>query len=182
MPSSFDAVARPDARVLILGTLPGAESLLSGQYYAQPQNLFWRIMDTLIAAGLSMPYEQRLQRLTQARLALWDVCTHATRLSSLDARIVIRSVVPNDFEAFLETHDHLERICFNGKRAAAVFQQLVAPRLGRRGRRYDLVTLPSTSAANAALPFEEKLNAWRQGLLEGAHERPALDGMQQLRR
>jgi len=80
----FPPIAAPDARLLILGSLPGQMSLARQQYYAQPQNAFWRIMGVLFGAGLDVPYEQRAGILMANRIALWDVCKTASRPGSLD--------------------------------------------------------------------------------------------------
>src|SRR5687768_16280967 len=96
----FEALAAPDARLLILGTLPGAVSLACGQYYAQPRNAFWRIMGELVGASIELPYAKRVECLVAERLALWDVCAVAQRRGSLDA--AIQSMQPNDFATFFK--------------------------------------------------------------------------------
>jgi hypothetical protein len=78
------AVSGPDARVLILGTLPGAASIAQGAYYAHPRNAFWRIMTEITGADPALPYDERLRCLVRARVAVWDVCAHAVRPGSLD--------------------------------------------------------------------------------------------------
>src|ERR1700693_4766061 len=102
--SSCEAVADPDARVLILGTLPGAASLACGQYYAQPRNAFWRIMGELVGAAPALPYAERVQRLVARRFALWDVCAAARRRGSTDAAIRSTTIRPNDIAQFLQSH------------------------------------------------------------------------------
>jgi len=90
-------VANGSARILILGTLPGQMSLIMQQYYAQPRNAFWKLMGELLGAGPDLPYPERLQRLLDAGVALWDVCEAATRPGSLDASINGATVVANNF-------------------------------------------------------------------------------------
>ena len=157
--SGFEPVAGPDARVLILGTLPGAASLAKGHYYAQPRNAFWRIMADVAAAGPNLPYEKRLRRLVEQRLALWDVCASATRPGSLDSSIRTDSIRPNDFRRFLSAHPDIQLICFNGAKAATLFQRL-APSLEVTSARIRRVTLPSTSPAYASMPLERKIEVW----------------------
>lgn len=166
--SGFEPVAGPDARVLILGTLPGSASLAQGQYYAHPRNLFWHIMADVAQAGPSLPYEERLRRLIAQRLALWDVCTRATRPGSLDSRIRTDSVRLNNFSGFLSLHPQIQLICFNGMKSAALFRA-VEPTLGTRWAHVRRVILPSTSPANASMPRERKIEMWRASLtdLEG---------------
>jgi hypoxanthine-DNA glycosylase len=155
----FPAVATPSARILILGSLPGAESLRQRRYYAHPRNAFWKIMDAVAGAGPEMPYEARLERLKQSGLALWDVCRAAERKGSLDTAIA--KPEPNDFVAFFKTHRKIERLYFNGQAAATLFCRLVAPKLVALP---PAQILPSTSPANARLQVEEKLEIWREAL------------------
>ena len=156
----FPPIADAHARILILGSLPGQVSLQRQQYYAQPQNAFWKIMGRLFGASPELPYEDRAQDLVRNRIALWDVCAAAQRPGSLDAAIVHSSVVPNDFAAFIATHPHVELICFNGGKAAELYRRLVLPGLPNTRRAIRYATLPSTSPAHAAMPFEEKLTRW----------------------
>jgi hypoxanthine-DNA glycosylase len=158
----FPPIAAPDARVLILGSLPGQVSLARRQYYAQPQNAFWRIMDALFDAGPAVPYDERTRRLIAHRVAVWDVCKAATREGSLDASIEPHSIVVNDFRAFFRGHPGLELVCTNGGTATRLFRQRVLPRLATGAGAMRLEPLPSTSPAHAAMRFEHKLARWRE--------------------
>jgi TDG/mug DNA glycosylase family protein len=165
--ASFAPIAAADARVLILGSLPGAMSLARSQYYAQPRNAFWTIMGALVGATPDMPYEERLGRLRAARIAVWDVCASAFRPGSLDSAILPQSVVPNDFAAFFAAHRGIGQVCFNGGKAAALFERLVLPGLPATTRAIPRTVLPSTSPAHAGMPLVEKLRRWRDGLADG---------------
>lgn len=156
----FPPLADAHVRVLILGSLPGQVSLQQQQYYAQPQNAFWKIMGRLFGAGPELPYEERVQRLVRNRIALWDICASAHRPGSLDAAIVHSSVVPNDLAAFIAAHPGIGLICFNGGKAAELYRRLVLPGLPATVCPIRYETLPSTSPAHAAMPFEEKLTRW----------------------
>lgn len=156
----FPPIADAHARALILGSLPGQVSLQRRQYYALPQNTFWKIMGRLFAAGPELPYVARTQCLVQNGIALWDVCATAQRPGSLDAAIVHSSVVPNDFCAFIASHPDIGLICFNGGKAADLYRRLVLPGLPATARAIRTETLPSTSPAHAAMPFEDKLSRW----------------------
>jgi TDG/mug DNA glycosylase family protein len=156
----FGPVSTADARILVLGSLPGVRSLEQTQYYAQPQNAFWRIMGELVGAAPDLPYTDRLNRLLDARIALWDVVAAAVRPGSLDSRIINDTVVVNDFAAFLASHRKIERICFNGQAAEKLFRRHVLPVPGLPVPQCRLI-LPSTSPANARMPYPEKLRRWR---------------------
>ena len=155
---SFPPVAAPGARLLILGSMPGQASLRAGQYYAHERNAFWRIMGDLLGAGPDLPYAQRLERLTAAGIALWDVIAACERAGSLDADIVCRSVAPNDFGVFFAVHRDISRVFFNGAAAETAFRRHVLP--GLAGSSLRLARLPSTSPAHAACGYADKLAAW----------------------
>jgi TDG/mug DNA glycosylase family protein len=162
--SGFAPIARRDAQVLILGSLPGRESLARQQYYAHPRNAFWPIMGALFGAGLQLSYAVRARQLREHRVAVWDVCAAARRPGSLDAAIHHRSVVPNDFAAFLRAHRHIGLICFNGAKAAELYRRLVLPSLPEKLQLIPRVTLPSTSPAHAARSHADKLRRWADEL------------------
>jgi TDG/mug DNA glycosylase family protein len=151
--SSFEPASTPAAKVLVLGTLPGQESLRRGEYYAHPRNAFWRIVETLFGIPADAEYSHRVRRLNMARVALWDVCAAAYRPGSLD--VSISSESPNDFTKFLQTHREIKLIGFNGAKAAVLFRKHVS-----LATAIPSVDLPSTSPANAAIPFAEKVKRW----------------------
>ena len=157
---SFPPISDPASRVLILGSMPGKASLRAKQYYAHPQNAFWRIITALFELDADAPYQVRVEALRENRIALWDVMKSCTRASSLDSDVVESSIVPNAFPTFLRAHPRIATICFNGAKAEESFQRYALPRLGARA---DLAyyRLPSTSPAHASLPFAKKLAAWR---------------------
>jgi len=156
---SFAAVADTSATVLILGSMPGQASLLARQYYAHPQNAFWRIQGDLIGAHADLPYAERLCILRAHGIALWDVLASCVRVGSLDSAIEEPSIVANDFGAFLRRHRRIARVFFNGAKAEHWFQRHVQLQLEPRMLRYQ--RLPSTSPAHARMPYAKKLQAWR---------------------
>ncbi|MGE3345207.1 MAG: DNA-deoxyinosine glycosylase [Vicinamibacterales bacterium] len=165
-------MAGPDARVLILGTLPGSMSLAMRQYYAQPRNAFWPVMAAVAGAGPELPYEERLRRLVARRLALWDVCASAVRPGSLDADIRHGSVRRNDFRRFFSRHRGIRLICFNGAKASALFAAVI-PELGATWADVPRVVLPSTSPAYASMPLARKIEVWQAALEAGLSDNPA---------
>ena len=158
---SFPPIANRNARILVLGSMPGRESLRARQYYAHPRNAFWRIMEALFDIDASLPYEVRCQSLVERHVALWDVLHACTRSSSLDSDIDEASIIPNAFQMFLADHQHIQTICFNGAKAEEIFRKHVLPRLPNDQAQLSLIRLPSTSPAHAALSFEEKVARWR---------------------
>ncbi len=165
---SFPFVARSDALVLILGSMPGAASLAAGEYYAHPRNAFWPIMEGLFAIPQHRPYDERLEGLKDRGIALWDVLASCVRPGSLDSAIDGATVVPNDFPAFFRAHRGIEAVFFNGTMAERSWRRHVAPGLPHAPMR--TVRLPSTSPAHAGRSLEDKMELW--AVLREALERP----------
>lgn len=147
-------VARPDARLFILGSLPGDASLAARRYYAHPTNQFWRLVGYAIREELqSLDYEDRLQRLVERQIGLWDVIASASRRGSLDQ--AIREAEHNQVDHLLHDYPELRAIAFNGTTAAGIGRRLI----GEPPSHVALIDLPSSSAANTRT-FAEKAAAW----------------------
>lgn len=147
-------IARKDARVLILGSLPGDASLAMGQYYAHPRNHFWKLLSCVIGVDLvAMDYATRIGTLQFAKIALWDVVRTADRPGSLDHQI--RNAQPNDLRNFVSGLAQLRAVAMNGKKAAALAVNILSPVAT------DIIYLPSSSPAYT-LDFELKAAAWIQ--------------------
>ena len=157
---SFPPIADAKATRLILGSMPGVASLTAGQYYAHPQNAFWRIMGELLGFAPDAPYEVRVQALLRAQIAVWDVLQCCERPGSLDSSIRRDSEVANDLEAFFALHPLITEVFFNGGAAQACFVRRVAHTDRRSSLK--LMRLPSTSPAYAAMRYEQKREVWRQ--------------------
>jgi double-stranded uracil-DNA glycosylase len=157
----FAPIARLDARLLILGSMPGTASLQANQYYAHPRNAFWPIIEATWGVPRSLPYADRLHEVRARKIAIWDVLAHCRRSSSLDADIDASSVVVNDFARFLRRHRHIGQIVFNGSGAETLYRRHVLPVLPQALQQIPRLRLPSTSPAHASLTLEAKIDAWR---------------------
>lgn len=143
-----------DTRLMLLGSFPGAASLAALQYYAHPRNQFWPLLGALLAEPLpSLPYEQRLRRLQQHGIGLWDVIGACRRDGSLDSRI--RDASYNDLAGLRERAPALRAVAHNG--AASARAMAITGTLG-----VAVYRLPSSSPAHARLRFEHKLELWRE--------------------
>lgn len=152
---SFAPVVDEHTRVLVLGSLPGEASLALGQYYAHRQNRFWHLMGDVIGEALpAMDYEARLQALLDHRVGLWDVIAKAKREGSLDSSI--RAHATNDVAALVASLPNLAAVAFNGGTAAKIGTLALAESRAS----LNLIRLPSSSPAYAAVPYAEKLRAW----------------------
>jgi len=158
---SFPPLAAGHAHTLILGSMPGRESLRRQQYYAHPRNAFWPIVSAVLELPLQSDYATRAAAFVARGFALWDVLESCEREGSLDASIDPASMVPNDFAAFFARHPKIDRVFFNGSAAETVFLRRVLPALPKDGAILPMRRLPSTSPAHAGMRFEAKLEAWR---------------------
>ena len=158
---SFDPIAARNAKILILGSMPGRASLAAGQYYAHKQNAFWAIVCGLLGIDAASPYQARVRALRASCIALWDVLHSCVRPGSLDSSI--KQEIPNDFDAFFRRHPAITHVFFNGAKAEASYRRHVLLRIGRtlRDRVICLSRLPSTSPAHASMTHARKLTAWR---------------------
>lgn len=155
----FPPIAAPDARILILGSLPGRRSIAEQQYYAHPQNAFWRIMRDVF--GIEGDYQSRCESLTHHGVALWDVLHSSVRPGSMDADIRMQSATANDFAGFFARHPSVERVLCNGQKAGQMFTRLVVPELDQS---LPVQIMPSTSPAFASMSYDAKLQRWGDAL------------------
>ncbi len=153
--ASFAPLVDASTRLLIVGSLPGRESLARQQYYAHPRNQFWALVGAVIGVDLvPLAYVDRLAALARHHIGLWDVVASASRVGSLDS--AIRDHQPNDLAALAGSLPALRGIGFNG---AAAFR-LGAPAVAAAG--VAMLALPSSSPAHAALSLAAKRTAWLQ--------------------
>jgi hypoxanthine-DNA glycosylase len=150
---SFPPIVDERSRVLVLGTLPGEESLRRREYYAHPRNLFWPIVHALFGATPASVYEERVAFVLSRNIALWDVCASAQRRASADTDI--RAEVPNAIEQLLTRYPEICAVAFNGTTARRLYDRHFSR---QQARTY--LALPSTSPAHARLSFADKLARW----------------------
>jgi double-stranded uracil-DNA glycosylase len=148
----LEQVAGRDTIVLVLGSFPSQKSLLHSEYYGNPQNQFWKIMEALFAIDAGLPYAMRIERVKENHLALWDVVQSCSRPGSADSSIT--DAVFNDIRGFAASHPALRLVALNGS-AAARFYSRIAADIG-----VPSVVLPSTSPANARMTLKEKTKQW----------------------
>jgi len=158
--TGFPPIAKPDAMILILGSMPGQKSLEENQYYAHPQNSFWPIIFKLLNADSNLSYKEREELLFKNRIALWDVLKSCYRAGSLDSNIDHSSIETNDFNNFFSKHAHIKNVFFNGNTAEQLFNKNVLKNLVQQHHNLKYFKLPSTSPAHAAMSAEQKLLQW----------------------
>lgn len=153
--SSFPPIIDQFSKILILGSVPGVKSLEMQQYYAHPQNKFWKIMFEIFEEEFSTDYSDRIKILKKNRLALWDVIDSCERKGSLDSEI--RNEEANQIKELLQEHSNIRAIFCNGQKSYKNLQKIF-------GKEFPVPVyiLPSTSPANAGMKYQEKLVLWRQ--------------------
>lgn len=153
---SFGAIVGSKPRVLILGTMPGAESLRKREYYAYRHNQFWKIIYAVFGGKTSDKYTDKVKYLKRNKIALWDVLGKCRREnSSSDSEI--REEIPNKIPELLKAHPSIKRVFFNGRPAETFFKKHFKGPFAQKLR-----VLPSTSPANASYTFSEKLKRWKK--------------------
>jgi TDG/mug DNA glycosylase family protein len=165
--AGFRPVDDIHAKILILGSMPGEESLRKNEYYANTQNSFWKIMAALLKFGQDASYEEKTNILKKNGVALWDVMRSCERQGSLDSAIRDESIVENNFVSFYLLHPEIKSVFFNGAKAEREYSRRVLPVLPIEARDIEYHRLPSTSAAMARLLFDEKLLEWTK--IRGKH-------------
>lgn len=152
--SSFLPIVDEHSRVLILGSMPGVESLRLQQYYANPRNQFWKIIYSLFNKEPNSNYEERIAFIKSKKIAVWDVIETCYREGSLDSNIQAEKV--NDFSALFEAYPNLKTVLFNGGKAYETYKKWIGfgtiPNL-------TFHKLTSSSPANTR-KYEEKLREW----------------------
>ncbi|OEF95800.1 DNA-deoxyinosine glycosylase [Desulfuribacillus alkaliarsenatis] len=151
--NSFRPIIDKNSKILILGSMPGVQSLANQQYYAHPRNHFWNILFNLFDLPLSNEYTERIKLLHDKGIALWDVLESCTREGSLDSKIKHENA--NDFHALFKEYPNIRAVLFNGGKAYTAFKKHV----GLDFNNLEFIQLPSTSPANT-MNFEEKLIKW----------------------
>ncbi len=150
---SFPPLADERSRVLVLGTMPGPEALRRQQYYGFAGNHFWHIMRDLLADGRELSYDEKIALVRRHRIALWDVLASCERVGALDS--AIKNVEPNAIPELLARHPGIHTVFCNGTLSAKLFGRFFGGRVT-----LPMIGLPSTSPANAAMPYATKRKLW----------------------
>ena len=153
MDSGLGKTPCKDPRVLILGSFPSRMSLIKAEYYGNPRNQFWTVMENLFSLDRTIPYEERILALGRHHVILWDVIRSCNREGSGDSRI--KNAVQNNIPEFIDRNPGLRLVALNGATARNYFER------GKNPATINIVTLPSTSPAHARITVGEKTRLWR---------------------
>ena len=156
----FPPIAEKTATVLILGSMPGEESLRKNEYYGHPGNAFWKIMAELFKFDPTIRYEERINILLKNKIALWDVLRFCERKGSLDSNIKNKTIVENDFDSFFKKYSNISDVYFNGVKAEQEYFKRVLHTLSGIKQNINYYGLPSTSPAMTQMSFKAKMLEW----------------------
>lgn len=151
--TSFPAIVDEQSEILILGSVPGVKSLEMQQYYAHPQNQFWKIMFHLFDEEFSSDYKRKIALLKKNKIALWDVIESCERKGSLDTEI--RNEIDNNIAELIDNHPNIKTIFCNGQKS---YKNLI--KIMGKDFKIPILVLPSTSPLHT-IKFEEKLESWK---------------------
>lgn len=153
--TSFEPISNSETAILILGTMPGDQSLKLGEYYGHNRNRFWKIISTITKKEMASTYADKKKLLLNSNIAVWDVAHKANRKGSLDT--AIEDEEPNDLQTFITKHKNLKVIGFNGAKSEALFLKYFKKRSDIK-----YVSLPSSSPANTGINMDTICKAWKQ--------------------
>ena len=154
---SFKPSIDNNSKVLILGSMPGIKSLEEQQYYAHPQNRFWKLMGIICNEPnlFKFDYNIKLKTLLKNNIALWDTIKSCKRDGSLDSDI--QNEIPNDIRKLLKKYPNIKTICLNGNKSYSAFKKYFLDLL----ENYNCHKMPSTSPANARYNLNKLIDEWK---------------------
>jgi len=154
---SFAPSINNNSKILILGSMPGVKSLNAQQYYAHPQNRFWKVLAEICNQPdlPSLNYNKKLNVLLNKNIALWDTIKSCNRQGSLDSDI--HNEIPNNISALLLKYPNIKIICLNGNKSFFAFKKYFPDLL----KKYNCYKMPSTSPANARYRLDDLIDEWK---------------------
>lgn len=154
---SFKPSIDKNAEILILGSMPGIKSLKEQQYYAHPQNRFWKVLSKICNESklYEYDYDSKLKTLLKNNIALWDTIKSCKREGSLDSDI--QNEIPNDIRKLLKIYPNIKTVCLNGSKSYSAFKKHFPDLL----EKYNYHKMPSTSPANAKYSLEKLIEEWQ---------------------
>lgn len=150
---SFPPIADENCKVVILGTMPGEESLKHMEYYNSSNNQFWKIIAAVTGESFNVSYDEKKKLLLKHHIAVWDVLMHCNREGSQDANIIKEA--PNDFNAFFEENKSIKTIFFNGEPPHKFYKKYHLPVNEKK-----MAVLTSSSGLNTSKTLQQKIEIW----------------------
>ena len=154
---SFPPIIGNNSKILILGSFPSVLSVKNSFYYGNKRNQFWKIMNDIFQENATTN-EEKEELVLRKGIALWDSVKRCERKNSSDSKLVVMEA--NNIRQLLRKYPRIHTLFFNGKKAFQVFQK------AHKNIPIYIQILPSTSPANAAMKYEEKLRIYKMLILE----------------
>jgi hypoxanthine-DNA glycosylase len=149
----FPPVINKKSKILILGSMPGVKSLKAQQYYGNPLNQFWLIMEDVLDCQFSTNYLEKLETLLRNDVALWDSIGSCTREGSLDSQIKNANV--NNVEGLIKEYKNIKAVFCNGQTSFNLFE--------KNHSRFPLPSHPLPSSSPAfTKPLKWKISQWKK--------------------
>ncbi len=139
---------------MILGSLPSVKSREKNFYYAHPQNKFWKIFSDLFNEDIENNNLSKKGVLLKHNIALWDVIKSCTIIGSSDSSI--KDVIPNDIN-YIINNSKVNKIYTTGKKAYQLYNRYCL-----ESTKIEALYLPSTSAANASISYDNLLEEYKK--------------------
>ena len=155
---TFEPIWNSNSKILILGTFPSVKSRKNNFYYGNPQNRFWKVVAKVSGCAEPVTVEEKKQMLLDLGIAIWDVIESCEIVGSSDNSI--RNVSANDIGGLISASE-ITKIYANGSKAADLYRKYV-----QKSTDIEIITLPSTSPANAAYSLERLSEEWKKILNE----------------
>jgi len=157
--SGLQPIIGDNAKILILGSLPGDESLRKQEYYGNPRNMFWDVMSGILGEQAPVQYCERQEYLNRHGIALWDILHSAQREGSLDANI--REEEFNDIEGLLRANPSIETIVTNGGKAEKSFRKYLRTHPSLAGKKIHFCTSTSPLSVCSGWNLQRLIAQWR---------------------
>lgn len=152
----LEPVVFTNSKTLILGSFPSLKSFENKFYYSHKRNQFWTILSTVYDLPTNTK-DEKIELLKIAKIALWDMVASCERTNSADSNL--KNCIPNDIEEFLKGYLNIERIFFTGRTAEKLYIKHF------RHLNVSTALLPSPSPAYATMKLEEKVERWKEYIL-----------------
>lgn len=155
---SFSPKINSNCKVLILGSMPGIKSLEAQEYYAHPQNRFWKVLGVICNCENlhNLKYDEKIEILLANGFALWDTIKFCKREGSLDSAIIEEK--PNDIRGLLKKYPDIKTVCLNGNKSFDTFKKNFPDLI----MKYNCIKMPSTSPANAKFRIDNLISEWKK--------------------
>ena len=142
---TFKPIYNKESKILILGSIPSVKSRENNFYYGHQKNRFWELIAKIYKENIPVTVDEKVDLILKNNLAIYDVIKSCDIEGSSDSSI--KNAEINDINTMIG-ESCISKIIFNGNKAYELYNRYESNKFS------DLVTLPSTSPANARFSFD----------------------------